>query len=268
MQRGSSWMVSAHLKLKPSQNMSVWCQQTRAGIRGSPELHPVEGPKSDHRLRTLTYTVTVSFYGFSLDKGSTLADLWATSLKPAVTPDLSCWNSTLDGGNSTIPLWNEFGIPAWQTDYANPCSTIYDTLLDQAKQYLVTVSIASIAGTACYTFAANRLHRRQFLTASFLLLMVLFLITGGVVSNFQRYSLLSVLPKGLIWLAKKSSISINPSQYTKPACQTAAVDTNDTNLRYRSTMASLTRLPPQRQSYASRSVTSFSILVSEFAATE
>ncbi|KKY32317.1 putative phosphate transporter [Diaporthe ampelina] len=120
------------------------------------------------------------FYGFSLDKGSTLADLWATSLKPAVTPDLSCWNSTLDGGNSTIPLWNEYGIPAWQTDYARPCSTIYDTLLDQAKQYLFTVSIASIAGTACYTFAANRLHRRHFLTASFLLLMVLFLITGGV----------------------------------------------------------------------------------------
>ncbi|KAK7739540.1 hypothetical protein SLS63_001886 [Diaporthe eres] len=127
------------------------------------------------------FFLDVSFYGFSLDKGSTLADLWATSLKPAVTPDLSCWNSTLDGGNSTIPLWNEYGIPAWQTDYANPCSTIYDTLLDQAKQYLLTVSIASIAGTACYTFAANRLHRRHFLTASFLLLMVLFLITGGVI---------------------------------------------------------------------------------------
>ncbi|KAK2611044.1 hypothetical protein N8I77_004426 [Diaporthe amygdali] len=126
------------------------------------------------------FFLDVSFYGFSLDKGSTLADLWATSLKPAVTPDLSCWNSTLPGGNSTLPLWNEYGIPAWQTDYAKPCSTIYDTLLDQAKQYLLTVSIASIAGTACYTFAANRLHRRNFLTVSFLLLMVLFLITGGV----------------------------------------------------------------------------------------
>lgn len=146
----------------------------------------------------LTQTVTVSFYGFSLDKGSTLADLWATSQKPAITPDLSCWNSTLDGGNSTLPIWNEYGIPAWQTDYANPCSTIYDTLLDQAKQYLLTVSIASIAGTACYTFAANRLHRRRFLTASFLLLMVLFLITGGVVSNTQQHwpaSCLSGAPK-------------------------------------------------------------------------
>lgn len=125
----------------------------------------------------------VSFYGFSLDKGSTLADLWATNFKPTITPDLSCWNSSLDGGNSTIPLWNLNGIPAWQTDYAHPCSTIYDTLIEQAKQYLVTVSIASILGTACYTFAANRLHRRRFLTASFLLLMILFLITGGVVSN-------------------------------------------------------------------------------------
>lgn len=93
---------------------------------------------------------------------------------------MSCWNSTLEGGNSTLPLWKQTGIPSWQTDYSLPCNTVYDTLLEQAKQYLLTVSIASIAGSACCTFFINRLHRRHFLTASFLLLGVLFLITGGV----------------------------------------------------------------------------------------
>lgn len=122
----------------------------------------------------------ISFYGFSLDKGGTLADLWATSHRPALTPALSCWNSTLEGGNSTIPTWNRTGIPAWQTDHTSPCSTVYDTLLEQAKQYLLTVSIASIAGSACCTLFINRLHRRRFLTTSFLLLMVLFIITGAV----------------------------------------------------------------------------------------
>lgn len=126
------------------------------------------------------FFLDVSFYGFSLDKGSTLADMWATSYHMPITPDLECWPSSLEGGNSTLPGWAITGLPAWQTDYGHPCNTIYDTLLEQAKQYLLTVSIASIAGSACFIFAANRLPRRQFLTVSFLLLMVLFVITGGV----------------------------------------------------------------------------------------
>lgn len=122
----------------------------------------------------------ISFYGFSLDKGGTLADLWSTTGKSSITDDLWCWNSTLPGGNSTLPMWKEHGLPSWQTDFWHPCNTIYDTLLEQAKQYLLTVSIASIAGSACFIFAVNRLPRRQWLTVSFLLLAVLFVITGGV----------------------------------------------------------------------------------------
>lgn len=122
----------------------------------------------------------VGFYGFSLDKGSTLSDLWATRLPPKLGPELACWNSTLEGGNSTLPLWDQNGIPTWQTDHSQPCNTVYDTLLEQSKQYLLTVSIASIAGSACCTWFINRLHRRRFLTTSFLLLGVLFVITGVV----------------------------------------------------------------------------------------
>lgn len=79
-----------------------------------------------------------------------------------------------------LPSWNRTGMPSWQTDVSHPCDTIYDTLMEQGKQYLLTVSIASIAGSLCCTAFINRLHRRHFLTWSFLLLMVLFGITGGV----------------------------------------------------------------------------------------
>lgn len=123
----------------------------------------------------------MSFYGFSLDNRGTLADLWATTGPVPLNPSLSCWNSSLPNGTSAIPSWAASRhYPAWQTDPTQPCSTIYTLLLDQAKQYLLTVSLASIAGSACFIFAANRFKRREWLTTSFLLLALMFLVTGGV----------------------------------------------------------------------------------------
>lgn len=101
-----------------------------------------------------------------------------------LTKGLECWNSTLPGGESLVPLWNKTGLPVWQTDAMQPCNTIYDVLVDQAKQYLLTVSIASIAGSVCFIFA-NRIPRRQWLTASFLIL-ALFIITGAVYYRVNR----------------------------------------------------------------------------------
>ncbi len=126
------------------------------------------------------FFLDVSFYGFSLDNRGILSDLWATSDKVGINPSLPCWKSSLPGGNSTVPEWGAKGLPMWQTDATLPCNNIYDVLLEQSKQYLLTVSIASIAGSACFVFAANRIPRRQWLTTSFFILMVLFLVTGGV----------------------------------------------------------------------------------------
>lgn len=78
------------------------------------------------------------------------------------------------------------GLPSWQTDSTQPCSTIYDVLLEQTKQYLLTVSIASIAGSVCFVMAANRIPRRQWLTISFLVLALLFVITGCVYYGVNR----------------------------------------------------------------------------------
>ncbi|KAL2137092.1 hypothetical protein VTI74DRAFT_9698 [Chaetomium olivicolor] len=126
------------------------------------------------------FFLDVSFYGFSLDNRGTLADLWATTERVRLNPNLWCWNSTLPGGTSLVPSWKTEGLPTWQTDVTQPCNTIYETIIEQTKQYLLTVSLASIAGSACFIFFANRIPRRQWLTSSFIILTLLFLVTGGV----------------------------------------------------------------------------------------
>ncbi|KAK4682083.1 hypothetical protein QC764_113820 [Podospora pseudoanserina] len=123
------------------------------------------------------FYLDVSFYGFSLDNRGTLSDLWATTDAVSITADLECWNTP----GSAVPSWAAgSGLPTWQTDATKPCNTIYETLIEQTKQYLLTVSLASIAGSACFVVFANRIPRREWLTASFGVLTVLFLVTGGL----------------------------------------------------------------------------------------
>ncbi|KKA26031.1 hypothetical protein TD95_000328 [Thielaviopsis punctulata] len=132
------------------------------------------------------FFLDVSFYGLSLDNRNTLADMWSTGPDVGISPSLSCWNSSLPGGNSTVPSWTVDGLPVWQTDPVQPCYTIYDVLLEQAKQYLLTVSLASIAGSACYVVLADKIPRRKWLTLSFFVLSVLFMVTGGVYYAVHR----------------------------------------------------------------------------------
>ncbi|KAG6036211.1 hypothetical protein E4U19_003596 [Claviceps sp. Clav32 group G5] len=132
------------------------------------------------------FLLDVSFYGLSLDNRRTLSDMWATSPQVPIDERLACWHSSIPGGTSTVPQWQVTGIPAWQTDVLQPCATIYHVLIVQAKQYLLTVSIASLAGSICFIVFANRLPRRHWLTASFLILAVFLLITGGVYYTVRR----------------------------------------------------------------------------------
>lgn len=132
------------------------------------------------------FFLDVSFYGLSLDNRRTLSDMWATAGPTPIDERLECWNSTLPGGQSLVPSWAQNGLPVWQTDAMHPCNTIYDVLIEQTKQYLLTVSLASIAGSVCFIFFANRIPRRQWLTASFLILAVFFVITGGVYYRVNR----------------------------------------------------------------------------------
>lgn len=127
------------------------------------------------------FFLDISFFGFSLDNGATIADLWSTSPKTPLGPDLWCWNSTgLVNGTSLVPQWAQTGLPVWQTDPTKPCNTITETLLEQSKQYLITVSIASILGSSCFIMIANRVSRRRWLIASFVTLTFLFTATGCV----------------------------------------------------------------------------------------
>ncbi|RGP76614.1 hypothetical protein FSPOR_45 [Fusarium sporotrichioides] len=126
------------------------------------------------------FFLDVSFYGMSLDNRGTLSTMWATTTPTKIDDSLECWTSSLRGGNSTVPDWATDGLPVWSTDATHPCNTIYDVLIEQTKQYLLTVSLASIAGSACFVVFANRIPRRQWLTASFLVLAGFFVITGCV----------------------------------------------------------------------------------------
>ncbi|EHK16425.1 uncharacterized protein TRIVIDRAFT_40830 [Trichoderma virens Gv29-8] len=134
------------------------------------------------------FFLDVSFYGLSLDNRGTLADMWATTKPAHINSQLSCWNSSLPGGNSTVPSWVTQGLPAWQTDKTEPCNTIYDVLIQQTKQYILTVSLASIAGSCCFIFFANRIPRKRWLTISFFVLAILFIITGGVYYGVHQES--------------------------------------------------------------------------------
>ncbi|KAK7432567.1 hypothetical protein QQZ08_000774 [Neonectria magnoliae] len=126
------------------------------------------------------FFLDVSFYGMSLDNRGTLSGMWATTKSTDINDQLSCWNSSLPGGNSTVPEWADKGLPVWSTDATHPCNTIYDVLIEQTKQYLLTVSLASISGSACFVIFANRIPRRLWLTASFLVLTLFFVVTGCV----------------------------------------------------------------------------------------
>ena len=106
--------------------------------------------------------------------------MWATTPPVELNGSLPCWDSSLQGGNSTLPHWQHVGLPIWQTDSTLPCNTIYDVLLEQAYQYLLTVSIASIAGSACFVVFVNHIPRRLWLTVSFFILFLLFIVSGCV----------------------------------------------------------------------------------------
>lgn len=125
------------------------------------------------------FILDVALYGFGLDNRANIAEMWATHSKTPIDDSLPCWSSPFPGGHSIVPTWTT-GLPIWQTDPTQPCNTIYDVLIQQAKQYLLTVSIGSLLGCICFVAFVNRLPRRQFLTSSFILLTILFSITGGI----------------------------------------------------------------------------------------
>ncbi|KAF4971156.1 hypothetical protein FZEAL_9910 [Fusarium zealandicum] len=134
------------------------------------------------------FFLDVSFYGMSLDNRGTLSTMWATTKPTPIDERLECWNSSLRGGESTVPGWAKDGLPVWSTDATHPCNTIYDVLIEQTKQYLLTVSIASIAGSGCFVMFANRIPRRLWLTCSFLVLAAFFVITGCVYYGVHQKS--------------------------------------------------------------------------------
>ncbi|KAF2259816.1 MFS general substrate transporter [Lojkania enalia] len=115
------------------------------------------------------FLLDFSFYGLGMGNFRTLAKIWAT------------WDVKQHGGDPpAVPTWNtDPTLNATIFETKHRTATIYDVLYENARKSMLTVSIASIIGSLLFILAVNHIPRRQWLTTSFLVLSLLFIICGG-----------------------------------------------------------------------------------------
>jgi MFS transporter, PHS family, inorganic phosphate transporter len=71
-----------------------------------------------------------------------------------------------------------FSVPDWQNPF-DPNTNMYHELYDSAKQYIVTISCGSLAGSILLIFIIEYIPRKMWLVWSFVGLSLLFAIMGG-----------------------------------------------------------------------------------------
>ncbi|KAH8747617.1 phosphate transporter [Diaporthe sp. PMI_573] len=143
-------------------------------------------------ISAMCFLVELGFYEFGLDYGRLLADIWSTT--PTIRIDALQALECLPEGISSIPGWSN-GLPVWQTNSNNPCMTIYDVLIHQFRRYIATASAGSLLGGLCSIIVVNRIRRRSFLTLSFGITSIMFLVTWAIyyVANHSSRSLATVV---------------------------------------------------------------------------
>jgi len=117
------------------------------------------------------------WYGLSMDSPSALSTLWhdpsVASAKPT-TVDLR------RSAESNCPEFNN-----WRTD-RNPNTTIYRVLENNSIRSMLVVSIGSLLGNIGLILIINRFRRKRILMTTFILLGLLFAITGGSLIGTYR----------------------------------------------------------------------------------
>ena len=78
--------------------------------------------------------------------------------------------------NSTVAA---AGVPDWNPDVNVPNATIYEVLVQDAKQSALTISIGSVVGSLVLLKAIDYVPRKTFLGWSFIALAALLLVTGA-----------------------------------------------------------------------------------------
>jgi PHS family inorganic phosphate transporter-like MFS transporter len=131
------------------------------------------GPKKAWKdlasISILWAILDVAWYGLSLESPSALSTL------AHVPSDHSPWKAT--NCNSK-----------WDTDSWKSNITIHDMIQENSIRSILIVSIASLVGSLCAIVVINRFRRKSILVTTFLVLSLLFAISGGTLIGTYRAS--------------------------------------------------------------------------------
>jgi PHS family inorganic phosphate transporter-like MFS transporter len=125
------------------------------------------------------FLLDFAFYGLGINNPRVIAAIWRPTSQIA--------NSNWPGNQTSTPYDNisNVTLPDFENPY-DPGTNIYRELFDNARQYVITVSIGSMLGSIFLLFFINYWSRRRFLIASFAILSGLFLATG-VILHFLEF---------------------------------------------------------------------------------
>lgn len=133
------------------------------------------------------FILDLCVYGLGLDTPRTLAKLWGSHPSDVTTPT----NATgIQYPNGTFII-NATGIQDWKAGFASQDDNIYDALRGDAVRALYTISVSSIIGSVAFLLFVNYIPRVTVLRWTFVLLAILFAITGSsftVVSDTDQHS--------------------------------------------------------------------------------
>lgn len=106
------------------------------------------------------FLLDFAFFGLGINNPRLIAAIWAPTY-PAST-DLKDWQNPFD-----------------------PSANMYYELFDNARQYIITISIGSMLGSIALIISINKFRRNRWLAGSFLALALFFIITAATLSTVE-----------------------------------------------------------------------------------
>ncbi|KAH8806115.1 major facilitator superfamily domain-containing protein [Xylogone sp. PMI_703] len=133
------------------------------------------------------FLLDIAFYGLGIGNPRQLAAIWASSNHTEV----SGWPYT--HRQSPYATFSNSTFPDWENPF-NPNTNMYHELFDNAFKYTITVSIGSILGSVVLILVINRLKRKLLLVRTFIILFILFAVTGATLKavEFQTAHALTI----------------------------------------------------------------------------
>ena len=124
-----------------------------------------------------------AFYALGINNPRQISAIWDNYLPlPERNNTRYDWPSTLLIGINNPTFSNET-VPDWQNPF-DPNTDIYHELFNSAKQYIITISSGSLAGSLALLYFIDNIPRKMWLVYSFLTLAVLFAVLGA----FYKYA--------------------------------------------------------------------------------